>query len=141
MENKFYLAGNRTTNSNNDLKIENLKRVIFPYLKNEELYLGGVLVDDFKGHSIDPVTDCVKSFKSGDWLDDEEDRHGLVDFHMMAGGITPKSQPLDLFPIKVMKGHYIDLCDIRMLTSPVNPRKGNPMTASSQFCATWVVEA
>ena len=102
---------------------------------------GGVLVDDFNGHSIDVVKDYVKSFKSGHWLDDEEDRHGLVDVHTMAGGITPKVQPLGLFPIKVMKGCCRDLHGICMLTSPVNPRTGHPMMPSHQLCATWVVEA
>ena len=58
---------------------------------------GGVLADDFKGHSTDIVKDYVNSFKSGDDADDEEDRYELIDFHIMGGGIRPKSQPLDLF--------------------------------------------
>ena len=46
---------------------------------------------------------CSK-LKSGDENDDDEDRHNLIDFHIMGGGITPKSQPLDLFLIgKIMK--------------------------------------
>ena len=60
---------------------------------------------------------------------------------MMEGGITPKVQPLNLSPIKVMKGHYSDLHDIRMLTAPTNPRTRHPLIPSRQLCATWVVEA
>ena len=114
---------------------------MFPCLKIDELNRGDVLVDDFKGHSIDPVKDYVKSFKSGDWLDNEEDQHGLVDFHTMAGGMTTKDQPLDFFTIKVMKGHCRDFYGIHMLTSPLNPIIGNHMTPRRQLCATWVAEA
>ena len=112
--------------------------MIFPCLKTEELNRGVVLVDDLKGHSIDLVKDHVKSFKCGDCLDDEEDRHGLVYFHTMAGEITPKAQPLDLFPIKGMKGHSRDFC---MLTTPTCPRIGHPLIPIRQLCATWVVDA
>ena len=56
---------------------------------------GGVLVDDFKGHSTYIVKDYVKRFKSSDDADDEEDRYELIDFHIMGGGIKSKSQPLD----------------------------------------------
>ena len=59
----------------------------------------------------------------------------------MAGGITPKAQPLDLFPIKIMKGCYRDFYDIHMITSPVNPTTGYPTKRSRQLCAKWVVEA
>ena len=58
---------------------------------------GGVLVDDFNGHSADVVKNYAKSFKIGDDADDDEDRHELIDLHIMGSGITPKSQPLDLF--------------------------------------------
>ena len=108
---------------------------MFPYLKIDELNRGGALVDDFKGHGTDPVKDYVKNLKSVDWLDDDEDRYGLVDFHIVAVGITPKVQPLDLFPIKVMKGCFRDFHDIHMLTSPLNPITGHPVTRSRQLCA------
>ena len=141
LENKVCLACNSTTNLNTDLTIDSLKRVIFLYLKTEELNRGDMLVDDFKGHRTDPVKDCVKSFKSGDWLDYEEDRHGLVDFHTMAGGVTPKAQPLDFFPTKVMKGYCIDFYDIHMLTAPTNSRIWHPLMPSRQLFETWVVDA
>ena len=140
-ENKCCLVCNSTANSNTDLTIDILKRVMFPCLKIDELNRGDVLVDDFKGHRTDLAKGYVKSFKSGDCIDDEEDWHGLVNFHTMAGGITPKSQPLDLFPTKVMKGCYRDFYDIHMLSSPVNPRTGHPMMPSRQLCATWEAEA
>ena len=62
-ENKMHLTCNSTTNSNSDLTIDILKQVMFPYLKIDELNRGGVLVDDFTGHSTDQVTDHVKKFQ------------------------------------------------------------------------------
>ena len=41
--------------------------------------------------------------------DDNEDRYKLIYFHIMVGGITPKSQPLKLFLGKVMKFILRDL--------------------------------
>ena len=102
---------------------------------------GGVLVDDFKGHSTDVVKEYVKSFKSGDETDDDEDRYELIDFHIMGGGITPKAQPLDLFLGKIMKDFYRDLYDTYMVNAPANPLTGHPFIPSRQLCATWVVSA
>ena len=98
-------------------------------------------MDDFKGHSTDIVKEYVKSFKSGDELDDDEDRYELIDFHIMGGGITPKAQPLDIFLGKIMKGYYRDLYDIHMINAPVHPSTGHPFVPSRQLCATWIVKA
>ena len=87
------------------------------------------------------MKDHAKSFKSGDDDDDDEDRHDLIDFHIMGGGITPKSQPLDLFLGKITKGYYRDLHDTYMLNAPGNPVTGHPFTPSRQLCATWLVAA
>ena len=96
-------------------------------------------MDDFKGHSTDVVKEYVKSFKSGDDSDDEEDRYDLIGFHIMGGSITPKVQLLDLFLGKIIKGFYRDLYDTHMINAPVNPSTGHPLILSHQLCATWVV--
>ena len=55
---------------------------------------GGDLVDDFKGHRNDYVKTYVKSFKSNGCV---YYSHELCSFLIIAGGITPKSQPMDGF--------------------------------------------
>ena len=87
-------------------------------------------MDDFKGHSTDVAKEYVKSFKTGNDSDDEEDRYELIDFLIMGGGITPKAQPLDLFLGKIMKGFYRDLCDTHMINTPVNPSTEYPFIPS-----------
>ena len=89
---------------------------------------------------INAVKDHVKRLTTGHYLDNKEDRHGLVDFYMMGGGITLQALPLDLFPMKVMKGCHRDFYDIHMLNTPTNPRMGHSLTPSLQLCATWVVD-
>ena len=53
----------------------------------------------------------------------------------MAGGITPKSQPLDAFLGKVFKGLYRYGSDYYMLYAPSNDR-GQPIEPNLQLCAT-----
>lgn len=98
------------------------------------------MVDDFKGHSHRDVKDYVKSFKSGNNNDHPDDRFNLVDFLIMAGGITPKGQPIDIMIGKILKGYFRDDYDDYMLTCPVNSN-GHLITPSRQLCATWVVNA
>ena len=57
----------------------------------------------------------------------------------MAGGITPKAQPIDMIIGKVFKSLYRDEYDNYMLTAPT--RNEHPITPSRQLCATWVVKA
>ena len=85
------LTCNDAGNSNRYLTIDTLKRVIFPHMKVEEGLRGALLFDDFKSHSTNEVKECVKSHKSGACDDNDEDRHDLVDVHMLSGGITPKA--------------------------------------------------
>lgn len=139
-EDKVFLTCNTTATSNGDFTKLILKEVIFPELGVFEGKRSGVLVDDFKGHSNKVVKDYVLEFKSGDDDDDEEDRYQLVDFNIMAGGITPVCQPIDMIVGKVFKGNYRDLYDDYMLTAPKDS-KGHPIIPSRQLCATWVVEA
>ena len=117
-----------------------MEGVIFPKLGVFDGEKCAILVDDFKGHSHKNVKEYVKSFKSVGDDDEYEDGYELVDFHIMGGGITPKSQPIDIFIGKVFKGLYRDHYDLYMLTAPTNS-KGQPIIPSCQLCATWVVQA
>lgn len=137
---KVYLTCNKTANSNGAFTIEILREVIFPALGVFDGERAGMLVDDFKGHSKKEVKEYVKSFRGGnELLDEEEDMYDLIDFLIMAGGITPKSQPIDVIIGKIFKGFYRDDYDQYMLTAPT--RNGHPITPSRQLCATWVVNA
>ena len=97
LEEKIYLTCSESGSSSGILTKDILEHVILPYLKVEEENRSGILLDNFKGHSTDIVKQCVKSFKSGDKTDDDEDRYYLINYHIMCGGITPKSQLLDIF--------------------------------------------
>ena len=58
----------------------------------------------------------------------------------MAGGITPKSQPIDAFVAKVFKGLLREYYDNYMLNADEN-EAGNPIPPSRQLMAICVVEA
>ncbi|GFH50734.1 hypothetical protein CTEN210_07210 [Chaetoceros tenuissimus] len=58
----------------------------------------------------------------------------------MAGGITPKRQPVDVYVGKVFKGLFRKRYDNYMLHAPED-EKGHPRPPSGQQVATWVVEA
>ena len=73
-------------------------------MKVEKGLRSTLLFDDFKSHSTNEVKEYVKSHKSGTCDDNDEDRHDLVDVHMLSGGITPKSQPVDFFCWKFFEG-------------------------------------
>ena len=81
----------------------------------------------------------VKSFKSGNYSDDKDDRYELIDFFIIEEDITPKAQLLDSFLDKIMKGFYKVLCDTHMINTPVNLLTGYPFILSRQLCVTWVV--
>ena len=132
---------NDTGDSNRCLTIDIFDRVIFPYLKVQEGSRGPILLEDFKSHSTPETKEHVKSFKSGAREDDDEDRHELVDSHMMSGGIAPKGQPVDLFVDKVTKGHYRSYYDLRIIDAPMNPTTGHPLIPSRQLCAIWLAKA
>ena len=78
---KIYLTCSESGSSSGILTKDILEHVILPYLKVEEENRSGILLDNFKGHSTDIVKQCVKSFKSGDETDDDEDRYYLIDYH------------------------------------------------------------
>ena len=62
-DNDMYMTCSKTVNSNGELTIEILREVIFPGIVIFEVKRGGVLVDDFKGHSRYIVKEDTRSFK------------------------------------------------------------------------------
>ena len=60
---------------------------------------------------------------------------------MMDGGITPKSQPLDVIINKFFKGLFCDLFEEWSLNAPNNPKTGHPLAPSRQLLAQWIVKA
>ena len=138
-EEEVFLTCNDTANSSAVFTQLILEHVLFPELSVMQGKRSGLLVDDFKGHSHRLVKEYVRRFKSGDDDDEEDNRYDIVDFHIMAGGIRPKVQPIDMILGKVFKGLYRDEYDNYMLTAPT--RNEHPITPSRQLCATWVVKA
>ena len=108
--------------------------MIFLRLKVEEGVHEGILFDYFKGHNTDATKDSIECIKSGDGYDEDEDRHELVDFHIIGGRVTLKPQPLNLLLVKIIKGHYRDVCDLLMLVTPKKSMTGHPFLPSRQLC-------
>lgn len=133
-ESEVALYVSPTANSNGELTVELLEDVILPEIglvDNEgdpTGVPGGILVDDFKGHSKQCVKDKTKSVP-------------LLNFQIMSGGITPKGQPLDVLVNRAFKSFYRDEYDMYLLTAPVNPKTGNPLPPPRQLIAQWVVKA
>lgn len=132
-ENDVSLAVSETANSNHELTVKILKDVIFPAIGvvdekgKPNGQSGGVLVDDFKGHSKDTVKKYTAAFLK-------------VYFEIMAGGITPVAQPLDKLINKIFKAFYREFYDMYILTAPLTVH-GFPVPPSRQQISTWVVDA
>ena len=59
----------------------------------------------------------------------------------MAGGITPKAQPLDKLITKIWKGYFCDEYDGFILTDPLNENTGQPLPPTRQLLAQWILTA
>ena len=117
----------KSGNSNFLLTLSVLQNVIDPAIANDESNEAVLLWDDFKGHSKKEVKDyCL------------ENKRRAVE--IMAGGITPVAQPLDMTINKIFKGKFRDKYDFYMLNAKCND-KGHPIPPSRQLLAQWVVKA
>ena len=113
-----------------------LENVIFSCIGINDGHRGGILVDDFKGHSGQVVKDFTTSFLSGNADMQDKKRHKLCEFRIMSGGITPKGQPNDAFIAKLVKGYYKESYDFYSLTAPVNKGRHriSQTTKSTALC-------
>ena len=121
----------KTASSNGERTVEYHENVFFPEVGAVDGELdeaAGVLCDAFSGH----FARVVKDFNS---------RHELLKWLMMDGGITPKSQPLDVLVNKVVKGLFRDLFEEWSLMAPMNETTGHPYPPSRQLLAQWLVQA
>ena len=113
------------------MTVDYLKNVFFPEVGAVEGELdeeAGLLCDCFSGHFAWPVKEFTAKHESLKWL-------------MMDGGITPKSQPLDVLVNKIMKGYFRDYFEEWSLMSPVNEETGHSYPPLRQLLAQWVVKA
>ena len=60
---------------------------------------------------------------------------------MIDGGITPKSQPLDLLINNFFKGFFRDLFEEWSLNASTNPKTGHLLAPYRQLLAQWIVKA
>ena len=88
-----------------------------------------MLVDDFRGHSNQKVKAKIELVKD------------IFHLPIMGGGLTPKSQPLDVLVNKVFKGLFHDQFEEWSLNAPINPVTDHPIAPSRQVLAIWVVNA
>ena len=125
------LAVSKTANSNEELTLDIVEKVFFPELDIDENgqanHVSVMLMDDFKGHSSKMVKERTLAIQDH------------FKWEIMAGGITPKAQPLDVLINKVWKGFFLDLFEQWSLTCPLHPKTGNPIPPSRQLLAQWVV--
>eukprot|EP00957_Ditylum_brightwellii_P061802 4690013-Ditylum_brightwellii.AAC.1 len=56
----------------------------------------------------------------------------------MAGGITPKGQPLGKLVNKILKGYLCDEYDSCIFAAPINVKTGHPKPLSHQLMARWI---
>ena len=59
----------------------------------------------------------------------------------MAGGITPKAQPMEKIINKMWKGCFCDEYDGFILIDPVNDMIRQPLPPTRKLLAHWIVKA
>jgi len=129
---KCIITVTRTANSSGLLTLDILDRVFLPYLgivDGKADYTSTILVDDFRGHSDKRVKERTEPMSD------------VLNWEIMAGGITPKAQPLDVLINKVFKGYFRDLFEAWSLCAPINEKNGNPLPPSRQLLANWILTA
>jgi hypothetical protein len=103
-EDKCVLHCTPTANSNGEVTLLHYKKVFLPEVGAEDdgrlKRPAGLLLDDFRGHSDKKVKEVTENVDDLHWL-------------IMAGGITPKAQPLDVLVNKVFKGLNYFFCGDR----------------------------
>ena len=122
----------KTANSSGLLTLDILDKVFLPYLgivEGKADYKSTILVDDFRGHHDKRVKERTLPMKD------------VLNWEIMAGGITPKAQPLDVLVNKVFKGYFRDYFEEWALNAPINEANGNPLAPSHQLLAKWIVLA
>jgi hypothetical protein len=119
-----------TANSNWELTIDVIDKVIAPAISasNKECQ-STIMCDDFKGHSKKEVKMHMK------------EKYPTTNMLIMAGGITPKGQPLDKLVNKIFKGYFRDEYDSYILAAPINETTGHPKPPSRQLLAQWIVHS
>ena len=68
------------------------------------------------------------------------ERYELCEFHIMAGGITLKCQPISMIIGNMFKGYHYECYDVYMMADIEN-NKEKPMPPTCQLFAQWVVKA
>ena len=95
-----------------------LQRVFLPHLgivDGKADHFSVVLVDDFCGHSDMQAEEVTVSMSD------------VLKWEIMASGITPKAQPLNVLVNKVFKGYFCDLFKKWSLNRP-NKKTGNSLS-------------
>ena len=115
-----FITVSKSANSNGDLTVNYLNNVFFPEVGATDGQLdegAGGLCDAFSGHFAAPVKAFTAQHEHLKWL-------------MMDGGITPKSQPLDVLVNKIVKGFFRDQFEEWSLIAPVHEETGLPYAPS-----------
>ena len=124
------MAISETANSSGELTVQILNEVILPGIGvvdedgNDNGNAGAIVVDDFRGHGRDVVKARVAELPR-------------LSFNIMAGGITPVAQALDILVNKPFKAKYRDLYDEYLFTAPEHPETGNPIPSWNAFSVSW----
>ena len=125
----------KTASSTGEVTMNCLRYVIFLEIGILEGKRYGLIVDDIKGHSKPVLKDYVTSFLSGNDRTPEQEGYKICEWLIMVGGITCKSQSIDMLFGKRFKGNYRKCYDIYMLTALVNAKKVANSSITLAICS------